>query len=305
MNTTDDTEYEDDDSFQEDDTPEPERDGEEEDEFPGRRRFLDTRITRSGASNQQDVRETSVRASTLPSMSAAANVQGAANRLNAQILAASAAQAQVQNARRSRGHGPTTGLHRSLADMLPIVETSNSPPQSDVASNLSAGTNRSNGATFFRTYQEGAISPRDGTPELDFAEIGHGRGTLRRGQEHAPIRRPSAESELPTRSSSAVVPSARTPIAIRTDAPPQSTLEARPGTAVLWPYQEPVSPTEATPSGSDSRGRSVKRSLRNTFTAAEQYASAFLFGRSGRSPTRQDDTSSSAGSGGGASSTGQ
>jgi F-box and leucine-rich repeat protein GRR1 len=63
----------------------------------------------------------------------------------------------------------------------PIVEPASPPPRtpSDVASNRST---TSNGATFFRNYHEhGLPSPtaRNGviTPDLVFAEIGHGRGT--------------------------------------------------------------------------------------------------------------------------------
>ncbi|KAL4242001.1 hypothetical protein ABKN59_000621 [Abortiporus biennis] len=62
----------------------------------------------------------------------------------------------------------------------PIVEASTSPTPSDVASNRSTGTNRSNGAGFFRNYTEASTSTalRQGvmTPDLIFAEIGHGRG---------------------------------------------------------------------------------------------------------------------------------
>jgi F-box and leucine-rich repeat protein GRR1 len=70
--------------------------------------------------------------------------------------------------RRSRGLG-----------QLPIVEASGSPPPSDGASIRSTGTNQSNGGAFFRTHQDIGSSHSNGalTPDLNFAEIGHGRGT--------------------------------------------------------------------------------------------------------------------------------
>jgi len=67
---------------------------------------------------------------------------------------------------------------RNIAEILPIIENSQSPPPSDVASNTS---NHSNGAGFFRTYQDGIVHSRTNevrTPDLNFAEIGHGRGAI-------------------------------------------------------------------------------------------------------------------------------
>lgn len=71
-------------------------------------------------------------------------------------------------ARRGRGFG-----HQ------PIVEVSTSPAPSDAASNRSGGTNHSTGTGFFRNYVEAVNTTRPGviTPDLVFAEIGHGRGT--------------------------------------------------------------------------------------------------------------------------------
>jgi F-box and leucine-rich repeat protein GRR1 len=66
-----------------------------------------------------------------------------------------------------------------------VVETSASPPPSDAASVRSTGTNQSNGGTFFRTHQEIASSSHSNgalTPDLNYAEIGHGRGTERTPQ---------------------------------------------------------------------------------------------------------------------------
>ncbi|PPQ77719.1 hypothetical protein CVT25_011154 [Psilocybe cyanescens] len=65
---------------------------------------------------------------------------------------------------------------RPIADVLPVVESSASPSPNDLIPN-------DNGAGFFRTYQERpptpAVSPRGNgalTPDLNYAEIGHGRG---------------------------------------------------------------------------------------------------------------------------------
>ncbi|OBZ76747.1 SCF E3 ubiquitin ligase complex F-box protein grrA [Grifola frondosa] len=72
--------------------------------------------------------------------------------------------------------GPSRGV-RGFGQQ-PIVETSTSPAPSDVASNRSTGTNQSSGTAFFRSYTDSNVLPRHGvmTPDLVFAEIGHGRG---------------------------------------------------------------------------------------------------------------------------------
>lgn len=93
--------------------------------------------------------------------------------------------------RRSRGFG-----HQ------PIVEASTSPAPSEAASNRSGGTNHSTGTAFFRNYVDAASAARTGgviTPDLVFAEIGHGRGT-------GPI--PGTNGQLsPRREQPLVVPS--------------------------------------------------------------------------------------------------
>ncbi|KAL0949362.1 hypothetical protein HGRIS_009431 [Hohenbuehelia grisea] len=307
-----------------------------------------------------------------------------------------------------------SGSGRSLADLLPLVEPSQSPPPSDVASNRSAGTNNSNGATFFRTYYlnqgqglihhgvnvggaggEGVVglarSNGTRTPDLNFAEIGHGRGAQGQGQPpHPATGHPSNRRGVEARSNrvelrgsgpqSYMASQASTSREQQRDVPmePDFTYAHRANTqqpaqqgthrAVAWPYREPgetLSPataqelqaslqnalgnvashpahrhlrqlqaghadsasssnprlissgsgtrslTPATPpsapqperysqaarsqaqlqsqslapddpmQGSDgeARGRSVKRSLRNTLNAAEHYASSILFGR--------------------------
>ncbi|KAJ7638988.1 hypothetical protein FB45DRAFT_739383 [Roridomyces roridus] len=311
MNGTDDTEDEEDEidaeAYGEEDTPEPDpEEPEEEDEFGSRRMFLHLQQLAS-ARGQRPItlptnpppplpvhqppmfqRQQPIRAATLPN-----DLRGASARLNAQVMAA----APVAGPSR-----PTRQHARGVADMLPIVETSRSPPASDVASNRSARTNGSAGG-FFRTYQEPAQgSPRNGalTPDLNYAEIGHGRGA----QGHAVDRTPRAVQRRPPlveADSSGSVTSVQE--LARTQNPTAAS-------SVVWPYHEPVSPgpqvvrelqdsVQSALGGSSGevRGRSVRRSLRNTLNAAEQYASSLLFGR--RSPPMPDSVNGRGGSGSG------
>lgn len=229
---------------------------------------------------------------------------------------------QSTNGQTSNASRRTTG--RAFGQQ-PVVETSTSPTPSDVASNRSTGTNQSNGA-FFRTYPEAASSSRSNgalTPDLNFAEIGHGRGAANNSNSHvnllshtrrgidpaiafSPMAGPSSQGISQTIHSSA------------------SQLDVRNGTAhdrahamsdssnsyhrsadglVAWPHVQhesaspspPASPTTRalhesvqsalSASAQDSRetaegrGRRVKRSLRNTFVAAESFANSFLLGR--------------------------
>ncbi|KAH9951738.1 hypothetical protein B0H21DRAFT_717258 [Amylocystis lapponica] len=241
--------------------------------------------------------------------------------------------------RRTRGFG-----------QQPIIETSSSPVPSDVASNRSTGTNHSNGTAFFRTYAEGPPSARNGvmTPDLIFAEIGHGRGAgpgpstiLMQGQRRdtliagthgvlssshsgyaVPIAGHSSYEMTMAEASATLTHGMRLPISesdVRADyghdgrailmdssnsfqhgtgrpefpatvwSPEQQeaasrSLSSSPTTREL---QESVHSALGGPSifiegrEVDGRGRSVKRSLRSTLTAAEQYASSFFFGGRG------------------------
>ncbi|KAF8195711.1 hypothetical protein K438DRAFT_1826391 [Mycena galopus ATCC 62051] len=322
MNGTDDTEDEEDDidaeAYREDDTPEPDPDDfEEDDEFGSRRMFLQlqqlasARGTRGPANlptnppppvpgNDFGFRRP-IRASTLPppqtdfnSQSATSRLRDAATRLNNQIAAAAPA------AGPSRVSAATRQIPRGVADMLPIVETSRSPPPPSERSVASGG------GGFFRTYQQEPGSPRNGalTPDLNYAEIGHGRGARhlpRRGEGMVPRHRPpfiEVDSSGSTASASSREDSASTNRTV-------TQTGQTPGGSVVWPYREPASPTSpattrelqesvasalgangAVGGGGESRGRSVKRSLRNTLNAAEQYASSLIFGR--RSPPPDD-----------------
>ncbi|KAK7061916.1 SCF E3 ubiquitin ligase complex F-box protein GrrA [Favolaschia claudopus] len=339
MNGTDDTEDEEDEidaeAYREDDTPEPDpEDIEEEDEFGSRRMFLQLQQLASARGTRGSAvlpthppppvpgndfgYQRPTRASTLPplhpdynSQSTTSRLRDAATRLNNQIAASPA----PVFAGPSRIGVASRQAPRGVADMLPIVETSRSPPPSERS--IASG-----GGGFFRTYQQDPGSPRNGalTPDLNYAEIGHGRGAVphshreanqmhgerhvpRRGEGMVPRQRPPFV-EMDSNGSSASVGNSQGP-ASHANRP--ANIEAPSATAsVVWPYREPASPTSSTTTrelqesvalalgggaaphgGGESRGRSVKRSLRNTLNAAEQYASSLIFGR--RSPPVPDD----------------
>ncbi|KAJ7682627.1 hypothetical protein DFH06DRAFT_1161689, partial [Mycena polygramma] len=302
MNGTDDTEDEEDEidaeAYREDDTPEP--DPEEADE--GRRlqqlasargnrpAMLPTNPPPPGPGHEFGFRRPA-RAAPVAPPAAELNFGPSLSATN-QVVAA------------TPGAGPSRATRqtpRGVADMLPIVETSRSPPPSERSA-------ASNGGGFFRTYQEPAPgSPRNGalTPDLNYAEIGHGRGaqvqqhTPRRGEGLMPQRRPplievDSSQSLASASSQGGSGSSRPATAVQSA---QTT-----GASVVWPYREPASPTSPTTTrelqesvasalggeaAREPRGRSVKRSLRNTLNAAEQYASSLIFGR--RSPPPPED----------------
>jgi F-box and leucine-rich repeat protein GRR1 len=214
--------------------------------------------------------------------------------------------------------GPPTPTRRTVHGRAfghpPIVEISTSPAPSDVASNRSTGTNHSNGAGFFRTYHEVAISSTarsNGalTPDLDFAEIGHGRGTGQR------VVDPMSGVAGPSSSATGLmIPFPGTQSgAPRTDTLSDPSTSYRP---ITWPHihteastpPESPSPTRQLhnslppPNGEghgqgrdpERRGRSVKRSLRNISHVAEHLASSFLFGRtSGGGGGMRDEPSGS------------
>lgn len=277
---------------------------------------------------------------------------------------------------RERGHAPTprsndiptwqigpaatANTRRRGFGQQPIVEPSISPAPSDAASNRSTGTNQSNGSTFFRTYVEANAQVRHSvmTPDLVFAEIGHGRGTgpgpstvLLQGQghghgrramvldltrdrheaalqsqalEYASYHRNASHPTLPSGSSwpstsrpssydghsqseysgadsrmhpqfagppdawhhmpsSSSHPLGFTPMQVD---PSRQHPQTSPTTrelhdSVQFALGGPSSPSAYEGQDVDGRGRSAKRSLRNTFTAAEQYANNFFFGGRG------------------------
>jgi len=203
--------------------------------------------------------------------------------------------------RRSRGFG-----HQ------PVVEVSTSPAPSDIGSNRSTGTTQSNGAAFYRTYHDFSPSSRNTeamTPDYVYAEIGHGRGHSHMN----PVPRhafPSAVSLHGTIAPASqgitqVMHSAGISLDIYQEEvsdPPVITEPSLP-----WPHREPPSPAamqpsfpethhaaqsamipSADPREPEARGRSVKRSLRNTINAAEHYATV-LFGRGSTSNSTVPD----------------
>jgi F-box and leucine-rich repeat protein GRR1 len=352
MNNTDDTEYEEDDfdaeAYQEDDTPEPEFFGETRGVggYPRQNILINPTVTTPRGSRigpsapapqppsheltfqlDQSTGATTSHTDTRDSrqmggVSPSANLHGATSRLNAQITAS----APTLQPRLLHGHPQLT---RSVADVLPVVESPISPPPSDVASNHSIGTNNSNGAGFFRVYHERpamSVSPRGYgalTPDLNYAEIGHGRGAQPGPTDFGPtVRSSSVQGSTGVQHNLNPSRTPRQP----TIAPPHVTQETRrnssqgtsesegftdrnvrfnssDATDKSWSYHEPslTSPTTRelqtsvqsalgverrgrreqpeTIQNAERRARSVKRSIRNTFHAAEHYASSLLFGR--------------------------
>lgn len=254
-------------------------------------------------------RDRPVRLATIPvtssftgALTPSANLQGATTALNAQIEAATP--------RRVR-----TYPNHTVADTLPIVESSMSPA---TASNQSGAAAQSNGAGFFRVYEEGAIgvSPRGTgaqTPDLNFAEIGHGRGT--QGGSNLALHglRNQRESTL---QSQPYLEDAVGRLTVEGSTSTSQGIQTSGRMTANWPYEEPLSavepssPTFRALQGSvpaignvrgrreertlvpgEGRGRSVKRSIRNTLNAAEHYATSFLFGRT--SGDMRDETNGS------------
>ncbi|KAG6911249.1 hypothetical protein DXG01_003116 [Tephrocybe rancida] len=333
VNGTDDTEYEDDDEEEDlyiEGTPEPDDAYDDDDEeTPSRRMFSESAYAASAREIQRPAnppphefvfrRDRPFRGATIPASHVSSshpppsvNIEGATSRLNAQILAAS-----IASTPNRRPPGQAQG-HPSMADILPIVESSTSPPLSDVASNRSGATNQSNGAGFFRTYHDAAsgVSPLGQgamTPEYNFAEIGHGRGTQASTQLTTQQHRaqPDRDEVFYQPSGQPERRSGKATSVLEYGTPTASPMNA------AWPYQEaneastsskqPASdvqqePPQQTTPAADGRGRSVKRNFRNTLQAAESYASTFFFGRSS---SRVGDASGSSPRGSGTAGRGQ
>ncbi len=229
---------------------------------------------------------------------------------NAQDISSATPTVAAGPSHRSRGFG-----HQ------PLVEASISPTPSDAASNRSGGTNHSSGTAFFRNYMDAAPSTRAGviTPDLVFAEIGHGRGagpangvgSARHSDSVVVVSAPHQGSytTISTDPSSYPISSSSRTLqgevhrsnghgSILADAsnsytrsPPRSdiawtemenedvsrSLSASPTTRELQESVQSALGQQQFADGRDidGRGRSVKRSLRNTINAAEQY----FFGR--------------------------
>ncbi|TFK93604.1 RNI-like protein [Polyporus arcularius HHB13444] len=261
------------------------------------------------------------------------------------------AQPRAQPANTPAWLNVSTTRRRGFAQQ-PIVEQSTSPTPSEAASNRSAGTSHSTGTAFFRTYADAPGTARSGvmTPDLIYAEIGHGRGagpgpSTILDQTHG-RREPVVESSFPSAASSPTrhtitLPQSSIGMAASEvfSAPPRPFRMHEHDTprveyihdrgpilhdtsnSYLRGHEQPTgsvgfgiireaSPTTrelqesvhsafaagtATPMDVDARGRSVKRTLRSTFAAAE----TFFTGRSvggggpdgaGMAPGRDVDT---------------
>jgi F-box and leucine-rich repeat protein GRR1 len=297
MNTAEDTEYDDDYDNTYGGVPEADAEmGDDEEEYHSRRAYIPTnarvyRIPRAptGVASHQPQRDHLVRSFYPPltertptETSVITNPDGAVSRVNAQVASIAS--------RRVRGFG-----------QLPVVETSVSPPPSDAASVRSSGTNQSNGGGFFRTHQEiGSSSRSNGalTPDLNFAEIGHGRGTGHAMQVHSALAsRRVVESTshfdaLPGPSSQGTSQTIRGP-------EPLSEIRSSPDDPVFFPppsvetspfplnaeardsvQSTPGMPPATTSVEPDGR-RGAKIGFRNPFTFA---TNSFSFGRTSNGP---------------------
>ncbi|KAG9317471.1 hypothetical protein JVU11DRAFT_1673 [Chiua virens] len=206
----------------------------------------------------------------------------------------------------------------------PVIEVSNSPAPSDIGSNRSTGTTQSNGATFFRTYNDFSSSSRNTeamTPDYVYAEIGHGRGNVGPSGHANPVPRHAFPSATSLHGAIAAAPQGITQVMHSAGIPvdmyqergtrvPDPTTAGELEPSIPWPHREPPTPApmqpdsakvydapppelapNADPREPEARGRSVKRSLRNTFNAAEHLATTFLFGRGSTSnSTAHDNT---------------
>ena len=208
MNNTDDTEYEDDEfdgeGYQEDETPEPEIVAEVHSEpspqhqmvqspnatinrgyFP-RSPFVGQFVTppNQPPRSEEARRDVATRISTVLT----AHYRATHDRAPSTDLAESSthlamhAQSSPTPTLAPSRLTPTHRQHRNVADALPIIESSASPSPTGTPGHVSAAAS-DNGAGFFRSYNErpgNLLSPLGGdgtlTPDLNFAEIGHGRG---------------------------------------------------------------------------------------------------------------------------------
>jgi len=195
----------------------------------------------------------------------------------------------------------------------PLIEppAPTSPVPSDPASDRSAGTTHSHGAGFFRSYHEAVAAASSSrhhvlTPDLNYAEIGHGRGTTDSddsadsnstvlaagGYDMDGLHGMNGELDyvLLDSSNSYLHPMER-------EAPATWIHNQRQRDSVQDESLSSSFSTEESPGStqnllegvggpfmngtSDGRGRTGKRGWRNTFNVAEQYASSFLFGGRG------------------------
>lgn len=353
MNNTDDTEYEDDEfdgeGYQEDDTPEPEVVAEVHPEAYPRQQMLQssnvinrTFTVRSPFFGRivtppqyppppaEAQHEVGARASTIympahyrttPDHVPTTDLVEASSRLSLHAQVSSTPTLIPPHTSRVI---PTQRQHRNLADALPIVESSASPSPIDTSGHVSAAASDT-GTGFFRSYNErptNALSPLGGdgtlTPDLNFAEIGHGRGahgagtSATRGYNINRTPRPRPAHDRPLRLHSSVEYNLNDKIGdnsrSRTTTSGSQGTDQGPSSSVTQELHESVQiALDGEPRGRQEQGRgssqpeprarSVRRQIRNTIHAAEQYAST-LFHRSGH-PNEGGDVSTNHPSGSG------
>ena len=327
MNNTDDTEYEDDEfdgeGYQEDETPEPEVVAEVHSEpfpqhpvaqnpnatinrgyFP-RSPFLGQFVTppNQPPPSAESRRDVATRISaiftahyrTTPDRAPSTDLAEASTQLTMHAQSSSMPMLVP-----SRGP-PAHRQHRNVADALPIIESSASPSPTGTPGHVSAAAS-DNGAGFFRSYNErpgNPLSPLGGdgtlTPDLNFAEIGHGRGAqsagtstnrLIRTSRQPPMTRPSHDRTL-RRHSSVEYASNQTTVE-STDQGTRAFARQAASSSVNQELQESVQmafngqPRGRQEQGSwrrpEPRARSVRRQIKNTIHAAGS-----LFNRTGPS----------------------
>ncbi|KAJ2931674.1 hypothetical protein H1R20_g5405, partial [Candolleomyces eurysporus] len=322
QNGTDDTEYdeeEDDDTvaFQENESPEPEA-AEVDDDV-----LLDTaharqQVTRLAPQARRDgpsrfevpqqaldpenQRQRSLRMLTIPTLFGSNHRTPATNRAQAESTvqgATSVLQHQLQQASTSRrDRGPGAGP-RAFADMLPILESPTSPHDTR---HTSPPFNRENHPVF-RPPPHPSVTHGARTPDLNFAEIGRGRGVQPRtaGEpSRAPNRQPTPRQPYlemdgghatanPRASNSRAMSDPGTIYAMMYQPQPEGTRQDQIDDGVQADEGMRVVRTQRrrdnarTPhNGEGSRPRSQLRSRLRS--GIENYASSFLFGRPGMPP---------------------
>jgi F-box and leucine-rich repeat protein GRR1 len=188
----------------------------------------------------------------------------------------------------------------------PLVEPPppTSPTPSETASERSNGTAHSHGAGFYKSYHEAVAAASSSrhhvlTPDLNYAEIGHGRGTTDSDNSAEPTSTISAvrgydmnapqvvsgEQDYVLLDSSNLYlhPTEREGSATWNQRQRDRGLDESSATTPTAREQELNQNALASSAIglADARGRTGKRGWRNTLNVAEQYASSLLFGGRG------------------------
>ena len=319
MNATDDTEYDDDDQDKMDDNADVEMAVvDEEDELPGHT-YVPTPTMSSRQPQLPSNTNSQHHEALVPSSSPAGRTAFSSSFVTVDQAIEPLATTNSNASTSSNPFGFLSAAPRRIRGFGQqlLVERNDSPPPSDAASNLSAQS--SNGA-FFRTYQEATRSNGARTPDLNFAELGHGRGS---GYPPPSIPGPSGLSH--SRSPVSSTPSHYEPVAgpsnlslpsmgyqldvrnnpsgydarsnlsgpnlssqwsflhreAQSPSPASASADAHHRTTSTSLGSRAPAPAETTREQPEGRGRSVKRSLRSTFAFA---SNTFSFGRHSDGP---------------------